>query len=164
MFQVGDIVVYRKDVCKVKEIKENHLSGKDYYILVPIDDDSLIIDVPTENRMGWLRKVISKEEAQSLITKIPTIEPIQTEEKNYEHEYKRLLQEDSLENLVKIIKTTYLRNDFRVQNKKKISDKDDTYLKKAERQLYNELSVSLDMTYDETKNYVIQCVEEQLAK
>lgn len=162
MFNVGDIVVYRKDVCKIKDIKKNHLSGKDYYILAPIDDDSLIIDVPVENRMGWLRNIISKDEADILINKIPNIEIIKTDEKNYENEYKRLLNENSLENLVKIIKTAYLRNDARIQNKKRISEKDDTYFKRAERQLYNELSVSLGMTYQETKEYIINYVQKLL--
>ena len=43
------------------------------------------------------------------------------------HFFTQLLNTDNHENLVKIIKTTYLRNENRINNKKKISDKDDKY-------------------------------------
>lgn len=53
------------------------------------------------------------------------------------------------ENLIKIIKTSYLRNEKRINSNKKISAKDDIYLKKAEELLYRELSYSLNMSFDD---------------
>lgn len=163
MYKINDIVVYRKDVCKIKDIRRNDLSGESYYIMVPIDDDSLIIDVPTENRLGLIRNVINKEDANKLIDKIPTIEIIDTNDKNIENEYRKLLNEDSLESLIKIIKTAYLRNSERLLNKKKISEKDDNYFKKAEKKLYNELAISLGMGYDEAREYIIEHVQKQIS-
>ena len=43
MFKIGDIIVYKKDVCKIKEIKEKFINDLDYYVLEPIDYDSLKI-------------------------------------------------------------------------------------------------------------------------
>lgn len=68
------------------------------------------------------------------------------------------------EGLIKIIKTTYIRNKERVDNKRKIGEKDDTYFKKAEKLLYTEFSLALNMTYDETKDYVLSKVEENIKK
>lgn len=62
------------------------------------------------------------------------------------------------EDLIKTIKITYLRNKSRVDNGKKISDKDDNYFKLAKQYLYNEFSVVLNMNYEYTKNYVIDYV------
>ena len=104
MFSVGNVVVYKRDVCKIKEIRKNYLSGKDYYVLSPIEDNSLTTYVPIDNSLGFIRNIISRDEAYNLINKIPYIDVIVTNEKNYENEYKKLLSEDSLENLVKIIK------------------------------------------------------------
>lgn len=163
MYKINDIVVYRKDVCRIKDIRRNALSGESYYIMVPIDDDSLIIDVPTENRLGLIRNVINREDANKLIDSIPTIGVIDINDKNIENEYRKLLSEDSLENLVKIIKTAYLRNNERLLNKKKISEKDDNYLKKAEKKLYNELAISLGMGYDEAREYIIEHVQKQIS-
>ena len=69
------------------------------------------------------------------------------------HFFTQLLNTDNHENLVKIIKTTYLRNENRINNKKKISDKDDKYFNLAEKYLYNKLSISLNETIESIKEW-----------
>ena len=159
MYKKDDYVIYKHDVCKIKEIKENKFMGNTYYVMTPIDDDSLIIDIPTENKMGFLRDIISAKEAHNLINRIPEIDPIDNiNEKYLEATYKELLNNGNYEDLVKIIKTTYLRNEDRINNKKKISEKDSTYFKLAEKYLYNELAISLNMTVQEVRNYIFEIV------
>lgn len=116
MYKIGNYLVYKKDVCEVKDIKKNHLNNQDYYVLIPIYDDSLIIDVPIENRCGYIR------------------------------------------DLIKIIKTTYLRNKERIDNKRKSGDRDEFYFNKAEKYLYNEFGLVLGMKFHEVKNYIIDKV------
>lgn len=93
-----------------------------------------------------------------LIARIPEIDVISCNEKLIEAEYKNLLSSGSHEDLIKIIKTTYLRNKKRLDNKKKIGDKDNYYFKKAERYLYNEFSISLNMSFENTKDYITEQV------
>lgn len=52
MRQIGDYVVYRKEVCQIVGMKEKHFKDKDYYVLVPINDTSLKIDVPVDHQLG----------------------------------------------------------------------------------------------------------------
>ena len=164
MYKENDYLVYKKDVCKVKEIKKNIINGLDYYILIPIDDNSLTINVPTDNRMGWLRKIITKEETEKLINNIPNIEPLKNiDDKYIERTYKDLIYNGTHEDLIKIIKTSYIRNKDRENNNKKLSDKDTKYFKQAEKYLYNELSISLEMTFEETKQYIINKVNELIS-
>lgn len=161
MYKENDYLVYKKDVCKVREIKKNKMNGKDYYILVPINDESLIIDVPTDNKMGLIRNAITKEEAENLIKKIPYIEPLKNiDDKYIEKTYKDLIYHGTHEDLIKIIKTSYLRNEDRAKGKKKLSDKDTKYFEQAEKYLYNELSISLGMSFEETREYIINRVSE----
>ena len=160
MFKVGDYVIYRKDVCKLAEIRKNKMNNKDYYLLIPINDNTLKIDVPTDNRMGYLRSLISLDEVNSLINRIPDIEIVDTDDKLLENTYKRLLDTGSHEDLIKIIKTTYVRNKKRLDNNKKISEKDNNYFNSAEKYLYNEFSCVLGLSYLETKEYVVKKVEE----
>lgn len=160
MFKKDEYVVYKKDVCKIKEIKNNKMRGNDYYILIPIDDESLIIDVPVENKNGYLREVIKKQEALKLINNIPKIEPLNNiNDKYIERTYKDLIYRGKYEDLIKIIKTTYLRNEERLKNNKKLSEKDSNYFEQAEKYLYNELAIALNMNFDETKDYVIRQVQ-----
>ena len=157
MYKKDEYVVYRHNVCKIKDIKKH--SGKLYYVMAPIDDESLIINIPIENKIDFLRDIISTNDAKELIKKIPKIKPIEDiNERNIVNQYKELLNNGSYENLIKIIKTTYLRNENRINNKKKVSEKDTTYFELAEKYLYNELSIALNMTFEEVKNYIFESV------
>lgn len=162
MYKSGDVVVYGRDVYRIKDVKDNYLFNKTYYIMNTIDDDSLVTSVPVDTT-SYLRDVITKEETEDLIAKIPSIEIVQASDRDIEYEYKQLLRENTLEALIKIIKTTYMRNMMRQNQNKRISEKDEQYFNQAERRLYNELSISLHLTFDDTKQYVIDSVEALLA-
>ena len=153
MYKVNDLLVYKKDVCLVKEIKLKYLRDNDYYVLTPITDKSLKLQVPTNSNA--IRALIKKEQIEKIIKNIPNIEVIKSDAKNLENEYKQLMQSGTHENLVKIIKTTYLRNKERLDNNKKTTDKDNYYFNQAELYLYNEFSVVLNLTYEATKQYII---------
>lgn len=103
---------------------------------------------------------MSKDDANNLINKIKDIKPFdEINDKNVELLYKNAIYNGDHYDLIRVIKTLYIRNDNRVKNNKKVSEKDDKYFKLAEKYLYNELSISLNMCYDETKEYVISMVE-----
>ena len=150
MKKVGDYLVYRKDVCKVIDIVEDK-SGL-CYILVPVSDQSL--KIKTSVTSDLIRDLISKDELDNFIKTIPSIPVIDEMDKLLEVEYKNLMRSATPDDLVKIIKTTYLRNEERLSNKKKTSDKDTTYFNQAEKYLYTELAVVLDMSFDDAKNYI----------
>ena len=156
MYKLGEIIVYRKDVCKIKDIKEK--DDVFYYVLVPIDDDSLTITVTVDN--SFLRKIISCVDAEEIIKNIPNVEVIESNDKMIESEYRKLLLSGTHYDLIKIIKTTYERNDLRVQAGKKIGDRDKEYFEKAEKYLYNELSLALGMSFLECRDYIIKKVGE----
>ena len=86
MYKIGDYVVYKRDVCKIIAIKEKQFMNMDYYVLVPISDETLKIDVPTNNKMGYLRSIITKEEVEKIIKNISNIEPIKSNDRMNENE------------------------------------------------------------------------------
>lgn len=155
MFKIDEYVVYRRDVCKLVDIKKNHYNNNDYYVLAPVSDESLKIEIPVDNENGNLRPLISKKEIEDIINEIPNIEIITSVNRLIENEYKDLLNSGNHLDLIKIIKTTSFRNQERIDNKKKISDNDKTYFNQAEKHLYEEFSIVLGMSYDDTKKYVI---------
>lgn len=161
MKKIGEYVIYRKEVCEIVEIKEKFFKNEDYYRLIPISDKTLNLDVPINNSNNILRNLITKKEVEELIKKIPSIKPIESQEKTMENEYKDLINTGNLENYIKIIKTTYLRNQERLENKRKISEKDDYYFNLAEKYLYNEFGIALNKDFEATKNYVIEEVLKQ---
>ena len=158
MYNIGDYVVYLKDVCKILDIKKKYMNDTDYYILSPVNDNSLKLNIPINNHS--IRNLITIEKINEIINNILNIKTIECDDKNIEQEYKKLLNNASWEDLITIIKTTYKRNQARVDNKKKISDKDKNYFELAEIYLYTEFSIVLNMSFEETKEYIIKKVEE----
>lgn len=157
MYKIGDYVVYRKNVCIIKNIKKNVSSGDLIYVMNPIDDESLTINIPVKNEINLLRNIISKEEAISIINNIYNIDTLENiDDRLLENKYKELLNLGSHEDLVKIIKTTYLRNEYRLKNNKKVNERDNKYFNLAEKYLYNELSVALNMSIEQIKEYIIK--------
>lgn len=142
-----DYIVYRKETCKI--------IGKEdgYYRLVPINDTSIKYKVPVDS--NFLKKVITKEEIDRLLLEIPEINTIDLGEKQIEQEYKELMKSGTHEDLVKIIKTSYLRNQIRILNNKRISEIDDEYFKRAEKYLYEEIGIVLNLSFENTKEYII---------
>ena len=128
MYNINDFVVYKKDVCKIKNITTKN--NTEYYVMEPIDDNSLKIQIPINADNIFLRNLKTKNEIESLIKNIPNISIIENGDKMIENEYKKLLDTGTFEDLIKIIKTTYLRNKERMDNKKKMSDKDSIYFEK----------------------------------
>ena len=52
-----------------------------------------------------------------------------------------------------------LNTQERTNKRRRARDKDVIFFNKAEKCLYNEFSVVLDKSFDETKEYVIGCME-----
>ena len=157
MYKVNDYIIYKREVCKVNDILPKYFKDNDYYLLSPLSDNSLTIKVPVNNKE--IRSLISIAEVDEIISKMPNIKVVDSDTKTLEGIYKELLVSGKHEDLIKIIKTTYLRNKERIDNNKKTTDKDNYYFNLAEKYLYEEFSIVLDKSYDETKEYVINKVE-----
>ena len=56
--------------------------------------------------------------------------------------------------MIRIIKTTYQRNQNRLKQNKKVGDKDQRYFEEAEKYLYQEFGIVLQLSEDETKEYI----------
>ena len=107
-----------------------------------------------------MRKLISKEEAKALVSKIGEIEPLKLEdEKKPDAEYKEVLQKYDCVELLKLIKCIYFRRKKRLDEGKKVTAADDKYMHLAEDMLYQELGVVLDIPKDQVLDYIIKEIE-----
>ena len=93
MHKEGEVIVYKKDVCLIKEIKKNYYNNIDYYILEPINDKSLKISIPTNNKL--IINLINKDKIKEIISKIPSVEIIDNNDKFLETKYKELLKSNN---------------------------------------------------------------------
>ena len=157
MFKVKNYVLYNYTVCKIKDITE--INNVKFYILVPVTDESLTIKAPITQEGINIRPLLTKKEVKQLIDRLLDIELIDAPDHKIEQEYKKLLNTGNREDLVRIIKTTYIRNEKRKESGKKVGEKDSRYFNLAEKSLYSEISIILNITYDKAKSLVVKELE-----
>ena len=161
MFQIGEFIFYGlQGVCKVVDIGNPGIDGvsKDrlYYTLEPLRNSGAKIFTPVDNAKTVIRPIISREEAMKLIDGMNEMEMFEIpDERKREFYYKNAIKKCDCTELVKIIKTTYLRRQNRnAAGKKAIAD-DEKYFKIAEDTLYGELAIALDMDPENVKNFIL---------
>lgn len=164
MFEIGDHVVCgSKGVCTVENITTLDISGveKDrlYYILKPLYVSGSTVYVPVDSPGGSMRKVLGRREAQELIELIPEIPPLTiTNDKLTEQMYKECIKANDCEELVRIIKTIYIRRQKRLQAGRKVTAVDEKYNRLAEDNLYGELAVALEIGRKDVEGYIAESV------
>ena len=163
MFKVGDKVVYGlTGVCEIIDICENELirgSRRKYYVLNPIFQQNNIIYAPVDNDKLFIRNIITKEEADNLISKIPDIiKEIDYDITNAE-DYKRELEAHKNESLVKLTALIYEKRLVAHSNKKRLNTSDEKFMHIAEHLLFGELSAALQIEYDAVEEYIKQKLE-----
>lgn len=160
MFGIGEYVVCgNKGVCVVEDVTTLNISGVDkerkYYILKPLYMAGSTVYVPVDSAEKSMRRVLKRDEAQKLIKGIPDIPLLViTNEKLSEQMYRECIKTNDCEELIKMIKTIYLRKQKRMQAGRKVTAVDAKYFHLAEDNLYGELAVALEMPKDEVEGYI----------
>lgn len=165
VFGIGDYVICgNKGVCTVENITTLNISGVDkereYYILKPLYMTGSTVYVPVDSPKESMRKVLEREEAEKLIQAIPNIPLLViTNDKFSEQAYRECIKTNDCKDLVKIIKTIYLRKQKRIQAGRKVTAVDAKYFHIAEDNLYGELAVALNISRKEVESYITEAID-----
>ena len=160
MFKVNDYVVYGSmGVCRITDVqKPSPINNKKkFYVLKPVYSDNMIIKTPANNPKVKMRRVVSKDDALSLIAMTSDQETVWLDDNRARGEYFRTaLKTGKPEEWIKLIKTIYLEKTEKAAVGKKISKTDENVLKTAEKQLNEEFAIALDMSPDEVLPYILE--------
>ena len=156
MFAIGDKIIYGENgVCTVEKIAPLAMSGaskdKLYYHLRPLIGTGQYF-APVDSG-AYMRHVMSREEAESLIASIPDIEPAICRDNRFNHVdayYKSLFKQHSCEALVAIVKGL----ESRISEHKNRSSRVESTLRRAKDMLHGELSVALNIAVEDVENYI----------
>lgn len=160
MFQEKEMIIYGSHgICKVEHVGKLNMPMADknklYYTLQPCREKSSILYAPVENNKTVMRKVMTVEEAHELLEHIPQLETVWiANEKEREVRYKEALKTCDCSELVRIIKTLYLRNQKRLEDGKRPTAVDERYFHQAQEQLYGELTFVLKMDRAEIQRQI----------
>ena len=165
MFEKGEyLVAGNKGVCLVEGITTLDISGVDkereYYILKPVYMAGSTVYVPVDTADNSMRRVLSREEADKLISEIPEIPLISiSNDKLLEQEYRGCMKTNDCAEWIRIIKTIYLRKQKRIEAGRKVTAVDAKYFRLAEDNLYGELAISLQMPRGEIEDYITREID-----
>ena len=165
-YEIGDLVSKPViGICKVEDTVYLDLNGskneKQYYLIKPIEDEKEKIYVPVSSADSSLRLCLTKEEAWSLIKRIPEIPTAWTNnEKMREQNYKEAVKANDPEALVAIIKMIYQRKQKRLAQGKKCTATDARYFQMAENLLYMELGAALGKPKQEICDTIIDYIDQ----
>lgn len=160
MFKVGEYVVHgRNGVCLVDDITHMDISGVDknqlYYTLVPMKSMDSKIFYPVDSNRVLMRAVVSKEEAEQIVSEIENIEPMWIDnDRQREAKYKEVIDTCDCRNLICIIKTLYERTKEREAQGKKMTYVDEKYFREARETLYQEFAIALGIDKLEVEAYI----------
>ncbi len=166
MFKVDETILYGTDgVCRIADMIQKNIDGKnkDFYVLRPIYDSSATIFVPKDNSelTGRMKRVISAEEAHELIRNMPEEETIWIEnESERKEKYKAIITNGDRRKLVQLVKTLYLHQKDQKSKGRKLHMCDERFLKDAERILYDELALVLDIGRSQVLPFITEQLEQ----
>ena len=161
MFEVGDFVVHgNSGVCRVDAVQTMDGIGADrqrvYYTLVPLYTSGSKLFVPTDSKKVIIRSVMTKKDVKKLMDEWNEFETLRVEnDKNREEVYKEALRSCDSRQWVRLIKTSYQRNQTRIEKGKKATTSDERYLQMAEENLFGELAIPLEMSRGEAEAYFV---------
>ena len=160
MYSIGDKIMYSSfGICKVTAIEKRNLTGEEqeYYILKLINSDKNIFYVPTNNdtALSKMHPICSKAEVDELISHMNSEGLIWIDNDiRRKEEYSRIIKDADNHEIIRLIKTLYLRRKELAESGKKLRSTDENYLSLAENMLFEEFAYALDIDKSEVVEYI----------
>lgn len=158
MYQVNDVVVYgNNEVCKIEtiDIPDFIETTEKYYYLKPLSNPSSILYVKTTNTQKPMRGILSKENAEELLSEIPSIEALYNKnDKLREKEFRDIIRSCDCKQLLQMLKGILLTKQEKEITGKKLSLNDEQNFHKVETCLANEFSEIFNISVEQAKKQI----------
>ncbi|MBQ3056340.1 MAG: CarD family transcriptional regulator [Clostridia bacterium] len=160
MFRVGEYIVYGiNGICRVEDVCASPFDKTDprtYYLLVPLNNPmSSTIYTPVNNERVPMRRLMTKEEIESLIAAMPEIDLLTIPvEKQRREIYRTTIGTLAPEGYVQVIKTVHRRREELTAARKHFPVTDLEYGRLAKHLLYSECAHVLGLTEESVEEYI----------
>ncbi len=165
MFNKGDTVLYGSSgVCRVEGTKQQELYDitMEYLVLKPVYDENSTVFVPIRNKelMSKITPVLSEKQVYEFIDNIPNEKTLWIDDdKQRKQLYQDIINRYDRKQLVQIIKTLYLHKTAQQKKGRKLHQCDEQILRQAEKLLYSEFAVSLNIPIDDILPLITKQIE-----
>ena len=160
MFNKDDLVVYGSEgVCRIADISERQFGNADreYYILVPVDDERSKIYVPVGNKKleSRMHKVLSSNEVNDLILFMPKQKGLWIDNEILRKEkYQEIIKNGKHLELISLIKAVHSQQEKLKISGKKLHQSDAKFLAEAQKMLHGEFSAVLNIEMEDVVPFI----------
>ena len=162
MHKIGERVIYGANgVMQIVDIREEMIADtkKTYYVLVSPNssaDAHTFVPVDNERLVSSMRPLLTKEEAMDMIHRIKSIPEAewQSDNRSRSESFRAIIESGDREGMIAVIKAVYENGLKRQEEGKKNFLADESLMKKAERVLYSELALVLEIPEDEVSDFI----------
>ncbi|MBQ8431917.1 MAG: hypothetical protein IJX28_03440 [Clostridia bacterium] len=165
MFQKDDYVFYESGgICQISDIQKAPLdsmpSDRLYYVMQSLHDRNSVMYIPVDNDRIFVRKLLNREEASSLVKQIAAVEAIEeSNSKLLRTKYIEAMRTHDPIEWVRVIKTVYHRANNCTTRTQRLSETERSFAETAKRYLYTELALALEMKEYEMEDYITSCIQ-----
>ncbi len=168
MFRIGEHIVYGTNgVCLVRDICPSPFDSRDtrtYYVLKPLHSAlAELIYTPTDNDRVSMRRLLTREEAEALFSRMGEIAPLSFPNERQRREiYRSVLATCEPDAYVSIIKTVLQRRQEIAQgsSQRRLPDFEVEYDSVARRNLHTELAFVLELPAEGVESYILDRVSD----
>lgn len=170
MYKINDVVTYGSaGVCKIVDISKQKIGAREleYYVLKPSFQTSALIYVPIDNKelVNKMKPALSAGQMQELIRSMSEIDDTWTEnDAERAGKFRAILHSGDRQQLIKLIKSVYVRGKKLSDSGKRLKRIDEDFMREAEKLLYNEIAVVLNIHPDQVLTMIINEIESSKAK
>lgn len=165
MYEVGDYVINSGNgICRIEERMHLDMEGVDenqwYFLVVPVDEQTTRLYIPVEKIADKTRMVMNELEAWSLMDGVVQVDELEIpNDRMREQIYKRAVLSNDPVQLIRVIKTIFVRKKQREAEGKKTTVVDERYFKLAENNLYDELAFAIGRGREEIPDLIAERIE-----
>lgn len=162
MFKPGDRIVYGGvGICSVEGVgRPGHeipgaAKDRQYYTLRPMNESGVVY-TPVDTKV-FMRPVMTRQQAGELIDSMPEVAAFDctgADHKQMEEKYRAALQSFRVDDLLRLLKTIWVRRARCREQGKNLGKVDRQYQQTAQKFLYEELGCALDIPFEEVEPYI----------
>ena len=162
MYHVNETVSYGVyGVCRIDDIVTRDFDGKktDYYVLKPVYEPSATVIVPISNEhlVAKMRAVLSESDINRILCDIGNSLSVWLPDRHARQQrWSDILSAGQPSELLKMIRSLYLRKQQLSFNKKKLQEADDRALRAAEKQINHEFAAALHIAPEDVPCYIAE--------
>ena len=160
MYSVNEKIHYGgSGICVIQEITAMRFgrTRERYYVLKPVYQNTSVIYVPVNNPqlVSKMRPVLTRSEVEALIESIDSIPTVwENDPVARKASFEALLRSNECRNLIALIKTLNVFRAERLADGKTLPVVEDTFLREAQRLLYDEFADVLNLQPSQVHDYI----------